>query len=183
MAGPSRGGGEEALRRAAPPLSPPPSPPPGWNPGPHLRPKPGRRKSPPPAPRGVVLRQLSDEEKARRAAALADARVSDSEARKIAEADARRRAEEEEKLKIERLAAEKRKAEEEARKAADELAKKRAEQEAARRLETTPKPGEVAATDAPRRRLENEEEEMSARRARPASRRSQGARSQEGRRR
>src|SRR5471030_799412 len=36
------------------------------------------------APRGVVLRQLSDEEKARRATALADARVSDSEARKIA---------------------------------------------------------------------------------------------------
>src|SRR5277367_2983728 len=36
-----------------------------------------------PAPtRGVVLRQLSDEEKTRRAAALADARVSDSEARK-----------------------------------------------------------------------------------------------------
>src|SRR5579863_8478673 len=33
--------------------------------------------------RGVVLRQLSDEEKARRAAALADARVSDSEARRI----------------------------------------------------------------------------------------------------
>src|ERR1700739_3056666 len=30
------------------------------------------------APRGVVLRQLSDEEKARRAAALADAKVSDA---------------------------------------------------------------------------------------------------------
>src|SRR5882724_6380450 len=46
--------------------------------------------------RGVVLRQLSDEEKSRRAAALADARVSDSEARRIAEQDARRRAVEEE---------------------------------------------------------------------------------------
>ena len=44
---------------------------------------------------GVVLRQLSDEEKARRAAALADAKVSDAEARKIAEADAARRAQEE----------------------------------------------------------------------------------------
>jgi translation initiation factor IF-2 len=109
--------------------------------------------------RGVVLRQLSDEEKARRAAALADARVSDSEARKIAESDAKRRAEEEEKLKGERAAAEKRKTEEEARKIADEAAKKRAEQEAARRLET-PKAGEVAAAgDAPRRRLENDEEE------------------------
>src|SRR5471030_1434482 len=60
--------------------------------------------------RGVVLRQLSDEEKARRATALADARVSDSEARRIAESDARRRAVEEEQLKLERAAAEKRKA-------------------------------------------------------------------------
>ena len=56
---------------------------------------PPRRPRP---PRGVVLRQLSDEEKARRAAALADARVSDSEARRIAEQDAERRAREEEQL-------------------------------------------------------------------------------------
>ncbi len=113
----------------------------------------------PAAPRGVVLRQLSDEEKQRRAAALADARVSDSEARKIAEAEARRRAQDEEQLKIERAAAERRKVEEEARKIADEAAKKRAEQEAARRLDAAPKTGEVAPADAPRRRLENEEEE------------------------
>jgi translation initiation factor IF-2 len=109
--------------------------------------------------RGVVLRQLSDEEKARRATALADARVSDSEARRIAELDAERRTREEEQLRAEHIAAEKRKLEEEARKAADELAKKRAEQEAARRLETPAKVGEVAANEAPRRRLENEEEE------------------------
>nr|MBA2589656.1 translation initiation factor IF-2 [Alphaproteobacteria bacterium] len=110
---------------------------------------------------GVVLRQLSDEEKSRRAAALADARVSDSEARKIAEGEARRRAQEEEQLKLERAAAEKRKVEEEARKIADEAAKKRAEQEAARRFEAAPKtPAELAASgEAPRRRLENEEEE------------------------
>ncbi|MDE2352471.1 MAG: translation initiation factor IF-2 [Alphaproteobacteria bacterium] len=109
-----------------------------------------------PARGGVVLRQLSDEEKARRAAALADARVSDSEARRQAEQEAERKAREEEQMRAERVAAEKRKAEEEARKAADELARKRAEQEAARRLETakTPTPAE-----APRRRLENEEEE------------------------
>ncbi|HEY8255747.1 MAG TPA: translation initiation factor IF-2 [Rhizomicrobium sp.] len=106
--------------------------------------------------RGVVLRQLSEEEKARRAAALADARVSDSEARRIAEVESERRAREEEQLKAEHVAAEKRKVEEEARKAADELAKKRAEQEAARRLET-PKAPETG--EAPRRRLENEEEE------------------------
>ena len=58
-----------------------------------------------PAARGVVLRQLSDEEKARRAAALADAKVSDSEARRQADEEARRRAAEEEKLKTERGAA------------------------------------------------------------------------------
>src|SRR5471030_1622209 len=59
--------------------------------------------------RGVVLRQLSDEEKARRATALADAKVSDSEARRQADEEARRKTAEDEKLKIERLAAEKRK--------------------------------------------------------------------------
>ncbi|HKY17916.1 MAG TPA: translation initiation factor IF-2 N-terminal domain-containing protein, partial [Rhizomicrobium sp.] len=121
--------------------------------------KPAEAKAPAAAPpRGVVLRQLSDEEKARRAAALADARVSDTEARRMAEQEAERRAREEEQLRAERAAAEKRKAEEETRKIADELAKKRAEQEAARRFEA-PKPGEAPATDAPRRRLENEEEE------------------------
>ncbi|HWM61876.1 MAG TPA: translation initiation factor IF-2, partial [Rhizomicrobium sp.] len=110
--------------------------------------------------RGVVLRQLSDEEKSRRAAALADARVSDSEARRIAENEARRRSVEEEQLKLERAAAEKRKAEEEARKIADDIAKKRAEQEAARRFEAPKTPAELAASgEAPRRRLENEEEE------------------------
>jgi len=108
--------------------------------------------------RGVVLRQLSDEEKARRAAALADARVSDGEARRIAEQEAERKSREDEQLKAERVAAEKRKVEEDARKAADEAAKKRAEQEAARRLET-PKAKEVAPVETARRRLENDEED------------------------
>jgi translation initiation factor IF-2 len=106
--------------------------------------------------RGVVLRQLSDEEKNRRAAALADARVSDSEARKNAEEDARRRASEEEKLKIERAAAEKRKAEEEARKIAEAEAKKHAEAEALRRADPTKAP---APGDTVRRRPAQEEEE------------------------
>jgi translation initiation factor IF-2 len=114
-----------------------------------------------PAPRGVVLRQLSEEEKARRATALAEAKVSDAEARRHAEQEAERRAREEEQLAAERLAAEKRKAEEEARKAADEAARKRAEQEAARRLEAAPKTVAGVAAEAPRRRLENDEEEES----------------------
>jgi translation initiation factor IF-2 len=117
-----------------------------------------------PARGGVVLRQLSEEEKARRAAALADARVSDSEARRLAELEAERRAREEEQLKAEHAAAEKRKAEEEARKAADELAKKRAEQEAARRFEAAKAP---ETSEAPRRRLENEEEEEGSKKGGP----------------
>ena len=123
--------------------------------------------APTPAPRdsspraGVVLRQLTDEEKARRGAALADARVHEVEARKRAEEDARNRAVEDDRLKRERLAAEKRKAEEDARKAADELARKHAEEEAARRLEKKEDPAAVKApVEAPRRsRLVAEEEE------------------------
>ena len=118
-------------------------------------------KSPAPAPRGVVLRQLSEEEKARRATALAEAKVSDAEARRHAEQEAERHAREEAQLASERIAAEKRKAEEDARKAADEAARKRAEQEAARRLETAPKPAAAVTEEAPRRRLQNEEEEES----------------------
>jgi translation initiation factor IF-2 len=110
---------------------------------------------------GVVLRQLTDEEKARRGAALADARVHEVEARKHAEEDARNRAVEEERLKRERTAAEKRKAEEEARKAADEQARKRAEEEASRRLEKKDEPaGAKAPAETPRRgRVVAEEEE------------------------
>lgn len=84
---------------------------------------------------GVVLRQLTEEEKARRGAALADARVAEVEARRIAEEEARHRAEEEARVRAEREAAAKRKAEEETRKAAEEAAKRRAEEEAQRRLE------------------------------------------------
>ena len=112
--------------------------------------------APKPATRGVVLRQLSDEEKARRAAALADAKVSDVEARRNAESDARRRAAEEEKLKVEHAAGEKRKIEEEARKLADIEAKCVAE-EVARRVE--PKPATVAAGEVSRRRPAQDEEE------------------------
>jgi translation initiation factor IF-2 len=116
--------------------------------------------------RGVVLRQLTEEEKARRGAALADARVHEAEARKRAEEDAKLRAVEDARLKTERDAAAKRKAEEDARKASEEQAKRHAEEEATRRdkpgAETQPTahaPGE-----APRRARVNleEEEESSA---------------------
>ena len=113
---------------------------------------------------GVVLRQLTEEEKARRGAALADARVYEEEARKHAEEDAKRRTEEDERLKKERAAAEKRKTEEEARKAAEETARKHAEVEAQRRLEKKDETPAAAKTtaEAPRRRLVAEEEEEAA---------------------
>jgi translation initiation factor IF-2 len=116
--------------------------------------KPAAKGQPPRG--GVVLRQLSDEEKARRAVAIADARVSDAEARRHADEDARKRAQEEEKMKAERVAAEKRKAEEDARKTAEAEVRRHAEAEAARRTE--PKPG-LTPAEAPRRRPVQEEEE------------------------
>jgi translation initiation factor IF-2 len=87
------------------------------------------------ATRGVVLRELTDDEKKARLRALTDATYAEEEARKQAEADARRRAIDEDRLKRERDAADKRKAEEDARKHSDEEAKRHAELEAARRLE------------------------------------------------
>jgi translation initiation factor IF-2 len=110
---------------------------------------------------GVVLRQLTDEEKEARSRAIADARVHEEEARKRAEEDAKHRAVEEGRLAKERAAAEKRKVEEDARKAADEVARRHAEEEANRRLEKKEEP--VAATTATpglrRGRPVNEEEE------------------------
>ena len=100
-----------------------------------------------PARGGVVLRELTEDEKEARARALTDAKFAEEEARKRAELEAARRAVEEERMKRERDAAEKRKAEEEARKAAEEEARRHAEQEATRRLEK-PKAGETAAPEA-----------------------------------
>ncbi|HEY5048935.1 MAG TPA: translation initiation factor IF-2 [Rhizomicrobium sp.] len=84
---------------------------------------------------GVVLRQLTEEEKDARSRALSDARVQEAEARKRADVEARARAVEDEKLAHERAAAEKRKVEEDSRKSTEELARRRAEEEAARRIE------------------------------------------------
>ncbi|HEY1615441.1 MAG TPA: translation initiation factor IF-2 [Rhizomicrobium sp.] len=112
---------------------------------------------------GVVLRQLTDEEKEARSRAIADARVMEAEARKRADEDARLRATEDARLARERIAAEKRKAEEDARKAAEVSARRHAEEEASRRLEKK-EPGakpEVTA-EAPRRARPAQEEEEEA---------------------
>jgi translation initiation factor IF-2 len=108
---------------------------------------------------GVVLRQLTDEEKEARRHALADARVAEEEARKHAEEDARHRAVEEARLAKERAAAEKRKAEEDARKQAEEVARKHAEEEASRRLEKKDEPATAAETPRRSRPIVEEEEE------------------------
>jgi translation initiation factor IF-2 len=106
---------------------------------------------------GVVLRQLTDEEKIARSRALAGARVEELEARKRAEEEARQRAIEEARLAVERAAAEKRKAEEDARKTAEETVKRRAEEEATRRLEK--KEAAPVATDTAHRRKPAMEED------------------------
>ncbi|BCX19445.1 MAG: hypothetical protein KatS3mg117_3127 [Geminicoccaceae bacterium] len=96
--------------------------------------------APPAAPpagvrRHVVLKPLTEEEKAARAKALAEARKAEEEARRRAEELARRAAEEQARRKAEEEAAAKRKAEEEARKRAEEEARRRAEEQARKLLE------------------------------------------------
>ena len=124
---------------------------------------------------GVVLRELTEDEKEARLRALTDAKFAEEELRKRADEDAARRAVEEDKMRREREAAEKRKAEEEARKTAEEDARRRAEQEAARRLEkkdtdttttttTTAAPPVVAKRG---RDLADEEEEVVAKKGKP----------------
>jgi translation initiation factor IF-2 len=83
---------------------------------------------------GVVLRTLTEDEKAARERALASARVREAEDRKRAEEDSRRRAELEVREKAEREAAEARKRDEEARHRRDEETKRRAEETARVRI-------------------------------------------------
>ena len=103
----------------------------------------------PAAPRGsgVVLRSLTEEERAARAHALADSRLRDIEERRLAEEEAARRAAREKVEKAEREAAEARKQAEEARHRVEEEAKRKAEAEAKKRFgEPEAKPAAPAAT-------------------------------------
>jgi translation initiation factor IF-2 len=111
----------------------------------------------------VVLKQLTDEEKASRARALGDSRKADAEARRQAEEDAKRHAVEEAKLAAEREAAGRRAAEEEARKKAEEDSRRRAEEEASRRLATEPGASGVPGAAVP---SDESDEEAEARRKR-----------------
>jgi len=87
-----------------------------------------------PKPSGVVLRTLTEEERAARAHALADSRLREAEERKLAEEEARRRAGREVVEKSEREAAEARKREEEERRKHDEETKRKAGEVAKKRF-------------------------------------------------
>jgi translation initiation factor IF-2 len=126
-----------------------------------VQPAPAAAPASAPAPKasGVVLRTLTEEERARRAHALGDARLREAEERRIAEEEAKLRAIREMAEKTEREAAEARKREEEERRKHEEEAKRKAEQEAKKRFGeaevTTLRPGPGG-----RPALEADEEEM-----------------------
>jgi translation initiation factor IF-2 len=85
-------------------------------------------------PSGVVLRQLTEEERTARAHALAESKVNEAEERRLAEETARKRVEKEAAERAEREAAEARKREEEERRRQEEEAKRKAETEAKKRF-------------------------------------------------
>src|ERR1700674_335841 len=91
---------------------------------------PGRTAAPPPKTSGVVLRELTSEERNAREHALADARAREAEERRIAEEEALRRTSREVAERAERDAAEARKRQEEERRLREVEAKSKAEQAA-----------------------------------------------------
>jgi len=119
-----------------------------------------------PKPSGVVLRTLTEEERAARAHALADSRVREAEERKVAEEEAKRRATREATDRTEREAAEARKHEEEERRKHEEETKRKADEVAKKRFgeEDLRRPGGAVA----RLAIEVDEEEA------PRSRRGAG---------
>jgi len=119
------------------------------------RPAPPAPTAPAPRPAqraasGVVLRTLSEQESAARAAALADAQRREAEARRKAEAEAEaRRKEAEEQARREREAAEARRREEEERKAAAAEAARAAEEAAKQAAAEAAKAAAAPAAEAP----------------------------------
>ncbi|BCW86970.1 Translation initiation factor IF-2 [Alphaproteobacteria bacterium SO-S41] len=101
------------------------------------RPQPAPPRPPLPSAQrsGMVLRTLTEEEKAARSKAIGNARVAEAEARRQAEETALRRAADDARNKAEAEAAARRKAEDEARRVAEDDARRRTEAEQARRAE------------------------------------------------
>ncbi len=83
---------------------------------------------------GVVLRTLTEEERAARSSALESAKVREAEERRVAEEESRRRNERDSREKVEREASETRKRDEEERRRHDDETKRKAEQEAKKRF-------------------------------------------------
>ena len=88
----------------------------------------------------MILRTLTEEEKAARTKALGNARIAEAEARKKSEEDAIKRAQSEILARREAELAARRKAEEDARRFAEEEVKRRADAEAQRIANSQPKP-------------------------------------------
>ncbi|MGI9230759.1 MAG: translation initiation factor IF-2 [Methylocystis sp.] len=125
-------GGSETSKPAAAAVPPtaaptPPAPPPPTKPE-------TKRPAAPRAASGVVLRELTDDEREARARALVDARSREDEDRKRAEIEARARTEREAREHEERAAASARKREEEERLAREAESRRKSEEEARRRL-------------------------------------------------
>ena len=99
---------------------------------------------------GLVLRELSDDERDARARALADAKVNEAEERKVAEGAAVRRAEETARSAHEHEEAERRQSEEDTRRQAEESQRERAEDTARRRFGEEEKKAVGAPSDAAR---------------------------------
>ena len=105
-----------------------------------------KRPAAPRAASGVVLRELTDDEREARARALVDARSREDEDRKKAEVEARARTEREAREHEERAAASARKREEEERLAREAESRRKSEEEARRRLPQDGGASETAGT-------------------------------------
>ena len=151
-------GGPEAKHEAAAPVEAPKKPAPAAAPPRQAPSRPSHRSDAPHRSSGVVLRTLTEEERAARAHALADSRVREAEERKIAEEEAKIRAAREAIEKAEREAAEARKREEEERHKREEESKRKAGEVAKKRLGEE----EAAKRPAPAARLTIEAEEEEA---------------------
>jgi len=126
------------IKKAAPKKPAPAAPKPAPKAAPAAPRKPAVRKD----RGGMVLRTLTEAEKAARGRALDMARVREKDDRRRAEIEAVERAEEEKKRAIEQAEAAKREAKEAVRLKAEETARKLAEVEAEKRLDVPVAPGE-----------------------------------------
>jgi len=134
----------ETIKPAATTVAPPAVPTPPAPPSP-AKPE-TKRPAAPRAASGVVLRELTDDEREARARALVDARSREDEDRKKAEVEAHARTEREAREHEERAAASARKREEEERLAREAESRRKSEEEARRRLPQDGGASETAGT-------------------------------------